>query len=75
MCRACQREQTARHGYSAQPIRLERAKNPLADQRLHQKRMSLDNQDTDTAGAVAGAELQHAELGVLGLGIRISAAG
>ena len=61
MCRGCQREQTARNGGSGQPIRLEGAKHPLTDQGLHQ--------GPDTAGAVAGAELQHAELGVLDLGI------
>ena len=61
MCRACQREQTVRDGFSEQPIRLKRAKHPLTDQWLHQ--------GPDAAGAVAGAELQHAELGVLGVGI------
>ena len=51
---------------SPQFVRLERPKDPLTDQRLHQ--------GTDTTGAVAGSELQHCELGVLGVRVHISSA-
>lgn len=48
-------------------IRLERAKDPFTNQRLHQS--------ANATGAVAGAELQRREGSVLGVGINISSAG
>lgn len=48
-------------------IRLERAKDPFTNQRLHQS--------ADATGAIAGAKLQRREGSVLGVGIDISSAG